>query len=164
MDEAETPMSPHSSPRPVGFAFIPAKPAVYACFAADGSLIVAATTANLRRALQNRLSEQTSATGRANYAEIADTVRYRRVGSAFAASWWYYRTVRTLFPDRYAAMLAWKPAWFVTINLATEFPRFHISNALAAASALCVGPLLTRRKAKAIAESMEDLFDLCRYY
>lgn len=166
-NQLENPKPSPARPPRVGFACIPAKPAVYACFAADGSPIVAATGANLRRALQNHLLIQPATTGRANYAEIADTVRYRRVGSAFAASWWYYRAVRTLFPDRYRAMLAWRPAWFVTVNPETEFPRFQISNTLAhpmAAGTICVGPLLTRRKAKAIAESIEDLFDLCRYY
>ncbi len=147
-----------------GFAGVPAKPAVYACFAADGTPIVAATTANLRNALKNRISNQTAAKKRVNYAEIADTIRFRRVGSAFAASWWYYRTVRTLFPNRYAAMLAWKPAWFVTLNPEMDFPRFQISNTLAEPPNANVGPLLTRRKAREIMESMEDLFDLCRYY
>ena len=158
--------SPTGSPRP-GFAGVPAKPAVYACLTATGCPIVVATTANLRRALQSRLLSQPATTARANYAEITDTVRYRRVGSAFAASWWYYRTVRSLFPDRYRAMLAWRPAWFVTVNPETEFPRFQISNAVAhpmASGTICVGPLLTRRNAKAIVESIEGLFDLCRYY
>ncbi len=147
-----------------GMAGIPAKPAVYACFLADGTPIIAATTANLRNALKNRISNQTPAGKRINYAEIADTIRFRRVGSAFAASWWYYRTVRTLFPRGYASMLAWKPAWFVTLNPDAEFPHFTLSNKLAEAPAVNVGPLLSRHKARSVVESIEDLFDLCRYY
>jgi len=161
---ADNSLSSSSKSAVDGFVGIPAKPAVYACFSADGTPIVAATTANLRNALKNRITNQTAAKKRVNYAEIADTIRFRRVGSAFAASWWYYRAVRTLFPQRYAAMLAWKPAWFVTLNPEVDFPRFQISNTLSEPPSINVGPLLTRRKARGIVESMEDLFDLCRYY
>ena len=161
---ADNSLSTSSSSAVDGFVGIPAKPAVYACFSEDGTPIVAATTANLRNALKNRISNQTAAKKRVNYAEITDTIRFRRVGSAFAASWWYYRTVRTLFPQRYAAMLAWKPAWFITLNPEMDFPRFQISNTLSEPPGVNVGPLLSRRKARGIVESMEDLFDLCRYY
>ncbi len=148
-----------------GFAAVPAKPAVYACFSPQGVPIVAATTANLRKALQNRIAgEAESKKNRLNYAEFVEIIRYRCVGSAFAASWWYYRTVRSLFPTRYAAMLAWKAAWFITMNPRVDFPQFQISAELCDAPALCVGPLLSRRAARELMGSMEDLFDLCRYY
>jgi hypothetical protein len=154
-----------STPDADGFAQIPAKPAVYACFSPDGAAIVAATTANLRNALKNRIANQAGGKSKAvNYADIAESIRFRCVGSAFAASWWYYRAVRTLFPRRYAAMLAWKPHWFVNLNPDADFPRFQISNTLADSPSVNIGPLATRRKARGIVESMEDLFDLCRYY
>ncbi|MGC8624027.1 MAG: hypothetical protein ACP5VQ_02020 [Phycisphaerae bacterium] len=146
------------------FTAIPAKPGVYACFAVDGRPIITATTGNLRRALQNRLAGPPAVSVRINYAEITDTIRYRRVGSAFAASWWYYQIVRVLFPDCYPTMLAWKPAWFLTVAPEMDFPRWKISNALAPASAITIGPLLTYRKASRLVAAIEELFDLCRYY
>ena len=162
---SEEPRMSREKSTPDGFAAIPAKPAVYACLSPQGVPIIAATTANLRKALQNRIAgEAESKRNRLNYAEFVETVRYRCVGSAFAASWWYYRTVRSLFPTRYAAMLAWKPAWFVTLNPTVDFPQFQISAELCDAPAMCVGPLLSRRGARELMESMEDLFDLCRYY
>ena len=163
--EAEEPGTSRRKSAPGGLAGIPAKPAIYACFSPQGVPIVAATTANLRKALQNRIAgESESKRNHVNYAEFAQTIRFRCVGSAFAASWWYYRTVRSLFPTRYTAMLAWKPAWFVTLNPMADFPQFQITTALYPAPAICVGPLLSRRTARKIMESMEDLFDLCRYH
>ncbi len=157
-------ISVHRRPDSDGDDFIPAKPAVYACFAADGSPIIAATTANLRRALQNRLVQTVPKPVRLNYAEITETIRYRRVGSAFAASWWYYQTVRVLFPERYSAMLAWKAACFLTVNPEADFPRWKISSVLASAPAITAGPLPTSRSAATLVHDLEELFDLCRYY
>ncbi len=174
----ETPSAPESSgeitaypvppsdikPKAAGRILVPAKPAVYILIVPDGSPILAATTANLRRALQGRLSAASAATNRINYSEISASVRYRIVGGAFAASWWYYRAVRSLFPDRYKTMLAWKGSWFVSVNLEEEFPRFQISKIMASPPAINAGPLPTRRQAKAVQDTLEDIFDLCRYY
>jgi hypothetical protein len=161
-DHALTPSN--TKQKNTGSVLVPGKPAVYILVAPDGAPILAATTANLRRALHARLSSDIAAPGRINYGDISASVRFRTVGSAFAGSWWYYRVVRTLFPDRYKSMLAWKDAWFISINLTDEFPRFHISNHLPPPPAISVGPLATRREAKAIEDTLEDLFDLCRYY
>ncbi len=176
-------LAPHDNPRPTddneteepedspgkntagGWKAIPAKPAVYTCFSSEGTPVAAVTTANLRKALQNRVAgESESKRNRLNYAEFVQTIRFRCVGSAFAASWWYYRTVRSLFPSRYAAMLAWKPAWFITLEPVAEYPKFQISSQRCAAPAICVGPLLSRRQARELVQSIEDLFDLCRYH
>ncbi len=163
-NQTEEPTTLRRKSAPGGFAGIPAKPAVYVCFSAEGVPVVVATTANLRKALQNRMAgEAESKRNHINYAEFVQTIRFRCVGSAFAASWWYYRSVRSLFPSRYAAMLAWKPAWFITLDPAAEVPQFQISTAPCNAPAVCVGPLLSRRAARELMESIEDLFDLCRY-
>jgi hypothetical protein len=145
----------------------PAQPAVYALLDASRRPLLLATTADLRHALRRRLSPDSRTTDdapRIDYRSITREVRYRRVGSAFAANWWYYRSARAWFPDHYRGMLGWRDAWFIHVNPDESFPHFQNGTNPTGGVDLCWGPLPSRSSSQTLIHALEDIFDLCRYY
>ncbi len=145
----------------------PAQPAVYALLNADKLPLLLATTADLRHALRRRLSPDLRTTGgapRIDYRSITREVRYRRVGSAFAANWWYYRCAKAWFPDHYRGMLGWGEAWFIRVNPDENFPRFESTTRPTGGADICWGPLPSRSSGRILIHALEDIFDLCRHY
>jgi hypothetical protein len=149
------------------FSALPAKPAVYVLIGSEQTPVLLAATADLRRAVQNRLmptADENTQRLKMNYREITDLIRYRIVGSAFAASWWYYRAARSIFPAGWRRMTAWKNAWFISIDLADEFPRFWPGQNVGEGSGFVFGPIAGRTTARSVVRALEEMFDLCRYY
>ena len=145
---------------------VPAAPAVYALLDVDGNPVLLGSTANLRHAWARRLSTSSAlaAPPRPDDRALTACVRYRRIGNAFAANWWYYRCARRLFPGRYRQMLLWKPAWFIWLDSQDIWPRWRIGPSAGRCHQACFGPLPGRACAQNLLTGLEDLFDLCRYY
>ncbi len=139
------------------------RPAVY-LLAADQKPILLATTANLKRAIQMRLGAGADPR-KTDYAAITTHVRWRYVGSALAASWWYYLAALCLYPANYRSLLSWRAPWFIRISGAGSdgIPSIEITNQLDSADAHAFGPFSARSSARAAADLIIELFDLCRY-
>ncbi len=145
---------------------VPAKMAVYLLLdASDGPLLLA-TVGDLRAALKRRLTDTPAEnrSKRVQYGQLCARVLFRIVHSPFAANWHYYRTARLLFPDAYRDMISWRPTHFIAIKPAQRFPRFQRTETLDEPGMTYVGPIAERRAADKLIETLEDLFDLCRYY
>lgn len=121
---------------------------------------------NLRYSLKRRLGgeESIGLSKRVNYREIVRRIHWRRVDSAFEADWLYYEAARVLFPDTYAAMLGFRPAWFVHVDPEAEFPRYTRTTDLAERAGTLFGPLEDKHAAGKLVQLVEDAFDLCRYH
>lgn len=145
---------------------IPAKPAVYLLTDALNIPLLLATVGNLRAALQRRLADTPPEhkSKRLPYGQLCTTLRYRIVCSPFSANYHYLHAARTLFPDTYRTLISWRPAWFLAVNPLETHPRFRRTDDLSDPAQTYLGPISDKTSAAKLIETLEDLFDLCRYY
>jgi excinuclease UvrABC nuclease subunit len=145
---------------------VPARWVVYLLADAEDRPVQLLCVKNLRYSLKRRLGPDEEAAGpskRVNYREIVRRVHWRRVDSAFEADWLYYEAARLVFPQTYAGMVGFRPAWFVHVNPDNPFPRY-VKTIDLAKPGLLIGPLEDKHAAAGLIEIAEDAFDLCRYY
>jgi len=156
------------------FAAIPGKAAVY-LLAADcpeapqPAPVLLATVGDLRAALRRRLADTPAEvkSKRVAYGAICTRVYYRVVHSAFAANFYYSQAARLLFPETAKALIPWRDSWWVAVERAEAgamHPRFRKTNSLSDPSLAYAGPIRDKHAAARLVESLEDLFDLCRYH
>lgn len=122
---------------------------------------------NLRASLANRLTEHPAdeKTRSIPYRQVVRHISYRRVDSTLEAEWVYTQLAHEFFPDAYRKMLAnWAP-WYISTDPASRFPRWIITDQPDAAMlSTTFGPIPTKSAAQKLVETIEDAFDLCRYY
>ncbi len=154
--------------RRMDWSAVPAKCAVYllACGELGHEPLLLATVGNLRAALQRRLDDAPPDvhTKRVAYGQICSTLHWRIVHSPFAANWWYWRAAKTLFPDRYRELLGWQSSWWIGVDPKTPFPKLRRTQDLSDPGLECAGPIRDRTAAGKLIDTVEDLFDLCRYH
>ena len=145
---------------------VPARWVVYLLADADDRPVQLLCVKNLRYSLKRRLGPDEPDAGpsrRVNYRDIVRRIHWRRVDSAFEADWLYYEAARVVFPQTYAGMVGFRPAWFVHVNPEHNFPRY-VKTIDLSKSGLLIGPLEDKHAAANLIELAEDSFDLCRYY
>jgi hypothetical protein len=147
---------------------VPAKGAVYLLAGGnEGSEpLLLATVGNLRAALQRRLTDDPPDTRskRIQYGQVCTRVFWRLVHSPFAANWWYWNAARTLFPNTYKQMIASRPAWWIALDRDEPYPEFRRTQNLSDSALRYLGPIRDKTSAGKLIETLEDLFDLCRYH
>ena len=153
----------------VNWEEVPAKGAVYLLVAEEEGVekpMLLATVGDLRAALKRRLLELPSdvKSKRVAYGKVCTRVYWRRVDSSFAANWWYWRAARELFPQTYAAMVPWRASWWIGVEREGVFPRLRKTTDLREGALMYAGPVRDKHAAARLIETVEDLFDLCRYY
>ena len=154
------------------FKSVPAKCAVYLLTGPDPSggdtshPYLLATVGNLRAALLRRLADDPPelTTKRIQYGKVCIRVHWRIVHSPFAANFGYWSAARALFPDTYKPMIAWRPAWWLAVEKEAEFPEFHRTQDLSDPTLRHAGPIRDKSSAGKLIETLQDLFDLCRYH
>jgi hypothetical protein len=122
---------------------------------------------NLRASLKRRLSgvePEQAPTKRVDYRQIVRRVFWRRVDSALEADLVYLEAARALFPSSYQGMVGFRPAWFVHVDPAAEFPRYMKTIDLRPRPGTLIGPVEDKHAAQRLIELAESAFDLCRYY
>jgi len=151
------------------FLALPARPAV--CLiepqdsAAEPFLI---RTQDLRRRLQRLLGPPDPASKRLNLHDLAKTIRYRLTASPFEQTFAYYQQVKTIFPNRYKAMLRLRPPAILKVNLRNAYPRCYATRRIAQDAngeplgGVYYGPFASRKSAEAFAERVLDLFKVRR--
>ena len=145
---------------------VPAKWVVYLMADSDNRPVQLLCVKNLRASLKRRLGGEETTLGpskRVNYRDLVRHLHWRRVDSAFEADWLYYEAARLIFPQTYAGMVGFRPAWFVHVNPENPFPRY-VKTTDIGKSGLLLGPVEDKHAAANLIELIEDLFDLCRYY
>ena len=154
------------------FPKIPAKAAVYLLTTTTESNadhpVLLATVGDLRAALKRRLADNPpdAKTKRVAYGTLCTRVHYRIVHSALAANFYYAGAARELFPETAGGLVPWRTSWWVAVERAgvTPFPRFRKTHELADPALTYAGPIRDKHAAQRLVESLEDLFDLCRYH
>ena len=156
----------------VDFAKMPAKGVVYLLVSADEGVerpMLLATVGDLRAALQRRLADSPAdvKTKRLQYGQLCTRVYWRQVHSSFAANFWYGQAAHALFPETARALIPWRDSWWIAVErdaATTPFPRFRKTTNLSDPALAYVGPVRDKHVAARLIESLEDLFDLCRYH
>ena len=145
---------------------VPARWVIYLLADADDRPVQLLCVKNLRYSLKRRLGqgeESAAPSKRIDYRDIVRRIHWRRVDSAFEADWLYYEAARLVFPQTYAGMVGFRPAWFVHVNPEHHFPRY-VKTIDLSKPGLLIGPLEDKHAAAGFIELAEDSFDLCRYY
>ena len=101
---------------------------------------------------------------RIDYRHIVRRVYYTRVDSPLEADWVYLRAAKAIFPKRYGSLVGQRPAWFVRVNPASDYPRWTVTTDPTIKAGTTLGPIAEKRHATRLVEQLEDLFDLCRYH
>lgn len=144
---------------------VPGRGACYLLENERGEPVQLATTGNLRDALIRRLSPDAGEgpIRRIDYPSLVRRVRYRPAFSRFEADWVYLENIRRVMPRQYRKLIRRWRAWWVSVDPGAEHPRFTASEVPTTAGAT-FGPLPTAKHARQVIETLEDLFDLCRYH
>jgi len=154
-------------------ARLPGGGGVYLLTDADDRLIQLAAAADLKRALNNRLTRQTpTADGqtlvtsqrRTNLREIVRRIRWRTAHSQFEITYQYWRIARVLRSNSYLKEVGFGPTWFVHADSEAAAPRFEVGKIIAGPPGRDLGPFATQADAARFVQTLEDLFDLCRDY
>ena len=143
---------------------VPAKRGVLALLGARNEPIVVLTAADMRSRLRNRLAEveDDARTRSADLRVVTRNVCWKLAGSHFETDLHYLELARAIWPDTYESLIAWKPAWFVHVDVDEPFPHFSRTRDVLARSGRYFGPFMTGRSAEKFIGAVQDGFDLCR--
>lgn len=151
---------------------VPARWAVYLVVDADDTPVQLLCVKNPRASLRRRLGDPEAAAPEASVAlskraDLRDIVRriyYRRVDSAFEADLAYLQAARAIFPSRYRDIVGYRPAWFLHVDADESFPRYVRTAEFSSPAGTYLGPIQEKGEAAKLIETVQDLFDLCRYH
>jgi DNA polymerase-3 subunit epsilon len=150
---------------------LPARAGVFVLEDEGERAVCLAITANVRRLVRARLAPVDEGAGgsrRVDYAAVTRTVRATTVGSAFEADWAYLQLARERMPETFRTLLDRWRGWFIHANPETRFPRFVKTSTPGGPptgrTGVYLGPFPDKHAAQRAIESLQDLFDLCRYH
>mgnify|MGYP005834738565 CR=1 FL=1 len=153
-----------AGPTPAELRSLPSSPAIYLLLDASEAPVQLATTQSLRRLLSARFAEvAVPRPKRTDLAAIVRAVRWRPLGTAFEARWWYYRLARTLHPADYRGRIAFGPAYFLNVDWERAVPELRVTERIWCQPGHFIGPWATIKAAQEALHGLWDLFDLCRY-
>lgn len=146
---------------------VPAKWVVYLFADEAGSPFQLLCVKNLRSSLQRRLGEENElAPGRrVPYRQVVRRIWWRRVDSALEADLAYADAAEALFPTIHRQFIESRRPWWIEIFPDATHPRFvRTDHPQPEEDKRLFGPLPSKAAAGRVIETLEDAFDLCRYY
>lgn len=148
-------------------ARVPAAWCVYLLEDGVGRPIQLLCVKNLRASLKRRLGGEagTDAAGptrKIDYRAVVRRISWTRVDSVFEQDWVYLETARSAFPDSYAGVLGFGPAWWIHVDPSAQRPRFSRTTEPGALPGRYLGPVSDKNAAQKLVHTIEDVFDLCR--
>ena len=146
---------------------VPARRGVFALLGEGDVPIVLLTGADIRARLRGRLSEPEQDGPRRKTVDLRAVTRavlWKLAHSHFETDWRYLELARRIWPDAYAELLPYRPAWFVHVNPGEQFPYFARTRDAGAEEGLYVGPFADGRSADRFIAGIQDAFNLCRDY
>ncbi len=147
----------------------PSTQGVVEFIAHNESTILLAATGNIRDFITKRLNEHNppkiQSTPKVNLASITARIIAYPAGSRFESDWIVHERARSVDPDLWAklneqnrmAMLILDPrdgTWSVQDTLRFKFGNQH---------QILIAPIRTSKAAQALGETLDDVFELCRY-
>ena len=147
-------------------AEIPARPAVFALFAADDRAEpYISRTPNLRNRLRRLLDAKPSQSKRLRLTESIVRIEYTLTGSDFESWLVLYEASSAAFGERARKRLHLKPPSFLRMTMDNAYPRVYVTNRITkSAGADLFGPFPSRLAAESFLEAMLNLFELRRCF
>ena len=126
--------------------------------------IILMTGANLRSRLRARLRDPDDPAGGRlpDLGAVTRQIFWWLTTDTFETDLAYLDLAAVLYPDTWARTVAWKPFWWVHVDLADRFPHFARMRGTAAATGRCFGPFATAKAAERFTTLLEDALELCR--
>lgn len=156
-------LTPEQTPDEVLKA-LPAKWAVYLMCDEDGRPVQMLAVRNLRASVRRRVFEPPEGLSkRVDYRAVVREIRWKRVDSAMESDLVYLDAARAVYPETYRQIVSMRQVWFVHVDPDAPFPRWTRTEA-PPTTGQTFGPILERGQASKLTETLEDLFDLCRYH
>jgi len=146
-------------------ARIPAKRGLFVLLASDDKPVILLTAADMRARLRNRLSERLDQrrTKAVDLRQVTRKVLWKLTASHFESDMAFLSASRKMWPDCFAELLAWKPAWLVCVDLKAEYPHFFRTQD-PSSDGLVLGPFPDGKSASQFVGAIQDAYDLCRDY
>ncbi len=144
-------------------ARVPARRGVVALLATGDRPIALMTAADMRARVRTRLREPAPG-GRRRSADLRAITRrlaWVPTWSHFETDLRFFELARRIWPEKFPAMLAWKPACFVHVDPAGALPHFSAGRRLPE-EGRSFGPFPSDRAARAFIDALQDAFALCR--
>lgn len=156
-------------------AKLPARPGVWVLLAEGDIPVLAATSQNMRAVVAGRLTAPDPAQ-RSKRTDLSRTVvacRYAVTHGRLESDWLYGRLVHAAWPEEFWERVSFGPMWMLQ-GFALRTPPTEVAGGILKvqpttiwpeeAGTIALGPLATRSDAQDLADSLTDLFDLCRYW
>ncbi len=147
---------------------IPARRGVALLVAQADQPIVLLPAADMRARIRNRMAgadpdgDQPLPTGKLpDLQGITRSIHWVLTTSHFETDLAYFELARLLWPRTFPTLLAWKPAWFVVVDLEETYPSLRPARSTTGATD-AVGPFATAKDADRYVQIIDDAFDLCR--
>jgi excinuclease UvrABC nuclease subunit len=107
-------------------AQLPAKRGVALLLTESGKPLLLLPAADLRARVTGRLKNPDEQERRRlpDLQAVTREIRWCLAHSHFESDLRFLQIARKLWPDTYTEMLAWKPAWFLRVDLRSEYPHF----------------------------------------
>ncbi|MHC4985762.1 MAG: hypothetical protein ACYTFO_06355, partial [Planctomycetota bacterium] len=142
------------------FAKVPGKRGVLLLVADAERPITLITAGNLRGRLRTRLAEDDAdgPSRRIDLRQITRGALWKLTHSHFETDLAYLELARSIWPDRYRTMVAWKPAWSVHVDCDAAAPHFARVRGPAPEAGVSLGPFPSARSADQFIKGVQDVF------
>ncbi len=146
----------------------PSTPGVVEFIADDQSTILLAATGNIRAFIAERLGKDTESNPKANLAPNLTPITARIIayptGSGFESDWIVHQRARLVDATLYTKLNEQNRQWLMVFEKHTgtwrieDTQRFQTSD-----EQIVIAPIRTKKAAQALGETLDDVFELCRY-
>ena len=150
---------------PLGVScFFPPARGVIEMVAHDGSCVLLAATGQMRSFVASRLNEDHPPSTKADLAPITARVIGYPTGSGFESDWIVLERARAVHPDLYTKLNEQHRRALLVMDERVGSWRVEDTQGFEPTEgSLVIGPILTQRAARALGETLDDVYELCRY-
>lgn len=148
-------------------ALLPAKPGVWLLLAEGEIPVLAATSQNMRASVTGRLTapDPTQRSKRTDLSQTVVACRYFVTYGRLESDWLYGKLVHAAWPGDFWDRVGFAPMWMLKASPVSGIMKLQPTTAFPAEpGAIALGPMIARSDAQDLADTLTDLFDLCRYW
>tara|TARA_R110002073_G_scaffold336260_2_gene531512 strand:- start:63131 stop:64345 length:1215 start_codon:yes stop_codon:yes gene_type:complete len=144
--------------------FFPNTRGVVEMISQNGSTVLLAATGHIRSFIAQRMCEDGKPSSKANLAPITSKIIAYPTGSAFESDWIVLERARMVDSDLYTKLNQQNQRALLVLDPLSYTWRIDDTSTLQSRKdELVIGPILTKKTARALGEALDDVFELCRY-
>lgn len=130
----------------------------------DGATVLLAATGHIRSFVAQRMNEDGESSPKANLAPITARIVAYPTGSAFESDWIVLERARLIDADLYTKLNEQNRRSMLVLDPCAGTWRVEDTMSLQSDGVeQVIGPILTKKAATALGETLDDVFELCRY-